>query len=116
VLQYLGKGGTAKVKLGLNTLNNELVALKIFRPADESSMKIKVKPERITAEFKLIEHLHHPNMVNVIEILENCKYEKKNGSGYHTTTIVLEFCAGGETFDYISNFSNFTEEVARTYF
>jgi len=55
-------------------------------------------------------------LVNLIEVIENGTYTKKNGTTYEALCIVLEFCAGGELFEYVANSGRFSEEVARAYF
>lgn len=63
-----------------------------------------------------MQKLHQANLVNLIEVIENGTYTKKNGTTYEALCIVLEFCAGGELFEYVANSGRFSEEVARTYF
>ena len=67
-------------------------------------------------EIGIMQKLHQTNLVNLIEVIENGTYTKKNGTTYEALCIVLEFCAGGELFEYVANSGRFSEEVARAYF
>lgn len=55
-------------------------------------------------------------MINLIAVLPEATYRKKNGNTYKTMAIVLEYAGAGELFEYVSNCGRYSEEVARTYF
>ena len=83
----IGKGTFGKVKLAIFKPTNQFFAIKILN-------KEKIKKIMISTKFKenkIIEKLNHLNIVNVIKIIEDNEY-------YY---IVMEYCNGGELFDYI---------------
>ena len=82
----LGKGTFGKVKLGIYTLNNETVAIKIL-----DKMKITEKDDviRVKREFDMLAKFNHPNVILVLEIFES-------EDNYYS---VMEYCEGGELFN-----------------
>jgi len=83
----LGKGQTGVVKLGVHTITNKKVAVKIV---DKSKIQqsVLLKVEREITIMKLIEH---PNVLQLYDVYES----KKN------LFLVLEYVGGGELFDYL---------------
>lgn len=106
----LGAGYHAKVKLA--SLNGSQVAAKIFKSTHSLASNMKT----LKHEISVMQKLNHPNLVNLVEVIPNGTYTKKNGSNYEALGIILEYCAGGELFEYVANSGRFSEEVARTYF
>lgn len=49
-----------------------------------------------------MQQLNHPNLVNLVEVVSDGTYTKKNGDTYKALGIVLEYCAGGELFEYVA--------------
>jgi len=60
--------------------------------------------------------LHHPNLVNLVDVKESIDYVKKSGQTYKVMAIILEYAGGGELFEYVANTGRFREEVALTYY
>lgn len=46
--------------------------------------------------------LNHINLIRLIEIKENCDYNKRNGTVDKRMAIVIEYAGGGELFEYVS--------------
>ena len=88
IKKTLGKGTFGKVKLGIYLPQNKKVAIKILE-------KNKIKEEddivRLKREFEMLSQFNHPNVITVSEIFES-------NEAYFT---VMEFCEGGELFNYI---------------
>jgi 5'-AMP-activated protein kinase catalytic alpha subunit len=49
--------------------------------------------ERVTREIHILKLIRHPNLIQLYEIIETTAY----------LFLVMEYCPGGELFDYISN-------------
>ena len=56
----IGEGTFGKVKLGIHTLTNEKVAIKIL---EKSRIKDKKDIERISREIKILKKVRHPNVI-----------------------------------------------------
>ncbi|XP_077533339.1 maternal embryonic leucine zipper kinase-like [Haemaphysalis longicornis] len=101
LLETIGAGGFAKVKLGLHVLTGEKVAIKI--------MDKKVLGEdlpRVKLEIKALKELSHQHICKLYQVIEN----------ETTIYLVLEYCSGGELFDYIVDSERLSEEEARHFF
>ena len=64
------------------------VAVKVL---EKSKIKDKKDVERISREIKILKQLHHPNVVQIYEIIETDK----------DLYLVMEFASGGELFELI---------------
>ena len=84
----MGEGTFGKVRLGTHILTGEKVAVKVL---EKSKIKDKKDVERISREIKILKKLHHPNVVQIYEIIET---EKE-------LFMIMEHANGGELFDYI---------------
>ncbi len=84
----LGEGTFGKVRLGTHILTGEKVAVKVL---EKSKIKDKKDVERISREIKILKKLHHPNVVQIYEIIETEK----------DLHLVMEFANGGELFELI---------------
>ena len=88
IKKTLGKGTFAIVKLAIYIPKMEQVAIKIIE-------KKKLKEEddiiRLKREFEMLTQFNHPNVISVSEIFESKE-------AYFT---VMEYCEGGELFNYI---------------
>uniref|UniRef100_A0AAZ3R2A9 non-specific serine/threonine protein kinase n=1 Tax=Oncorhynchus tshawytscha TaxID=74940 RepID=A0AAZ3R2A9_ONCTS len=94
-------GGFAKVKLGRHILTGEKVAIKIMEKKElgEDLPRVKVEIEAM----KSLSHQHVCRLYHVIE----------------TDTriyMILEYCPGGELFDYIIAKDRLSEEETRVFF
>ena len=103
IKKTLGQGTFGKVKLGIYLPNNEKVAIKIL----EKSKIINIDDEiRIKREFEMLSKFSHPNVILVAEIFESVdKYY-----------CVMEYCEGGELFNYITKKKYLNENEAAFYY
>ena len=97
IQQTLGEGTFGKVKLGLYLPNNEKVAIKVL---EKKRIKDKDDKIRVEREFDMLSRFNHPNVILVTEIFES------NESFYS----VMEYCEGGELFNYIVRKKRLTEK------
>ena len=86
--KVLGEGTFGKVRLGTHTLSGEKAAIKIL---EKSRIKSQKDVERISREIRILKKLHHPNVIQLYEIIENDM----------SLFLVMEYCPGGELFDNI---------------
>ena len=84
----IGKGTFSVVKLGEHIKTKKKVAIKIL---DKEKIKSKEDLTRIKREIKILSILDHPNIIKTYKISETPKK-------YY---IIMEYCEGGELFDYI---------------
>ncbi|XP_038569431.1 maternal embryonic leucine zipper kinase [Micropterus salmoides] len=101
VYETIGSGGFAKVKLGRHILTGEKVAIKIMNKKDlgEDLPRVKV-------EIEAMKNLSHQHVCRLYHVIE-------------TSTqifMVLEYCPGGELFDYIIAKDRLSEEETRVFF
>ena len=103
IKKTLGKGTFGKVKLGIYLPRNRKVAVKILE-------KRKLKEEddiiRLKREFEMLSQFNHPNVITVSEIFET-------KDAYFT---VMEFCEGGELFNYIVQNKYLSEEKSAFFY
>jgi serine/threonine protein kinase len=87
--RVLGSGTTGKVKLAENVRTSEQTAMKIIK---KSQFSVRPDLERkIRREVALMKLMEHPHLLKLIDCSESP----------HHIYLVLEFCAGGELFDYL---------------
>ena len=104
IQQTLGEGTFGKVKLGIYLPNDEKVAIKVL---EKDRMTDKDDQIRVKREFDMLSKFNHPNVILVTEIFEST-------DSYYS---VMEFCEGGELFNYIVKKRRLTEkETAFFYF
>ena len=103
IKETLGKGTFSTVKLGVHIKTNQKVAIKIL-----NKQKIKAKEDliRIKREFKILSMMDHPNIIKTYKISENSK-------NYY---IIMEYCDGGELFNYIVEKEKLDENEASMFF
>ena len=101
--ETIGKGTFSKVKLGIHKATNEKVAIKIL---EKSKIKEKDDLQRIIREMQILNELNHPNIVKVYEICESDEY----------FFIIMEYCSGGELFNYIVRNHRLIEEESSYFF
>ena len=103
IKKTLGKGTFGKVKLGIYLPRNKKVAIKILE-------KRKLKEEddiiRLKREFEMLSQFNHPNVITVSEIFESSE-------AYFT---VMEYCEGGELFNYIVTNKYLSEEKSAFFY
>lgn len=115
-MRTLGKGSYSKVKLARDTKNdNKLVAIKLH-PKTSPRADLKNRTY-IMNEVNVLMNVKHPNIINVIEYVEEGKVTRKDGSSYDVySVVVLEFAQGGELFFFVANSGYFDQRVSRFYF
>ena len=103
IKRTLGQGTFGKVKLGIYLPNKEKVAVKIL----EKDRIIEKDDEiRVRREFDMLAKFNHPNVILVAEIFES------SNSFYS----VMEYCEGGELFNYIVRNQRLSEEEAAFFY
>uniref|UniRef100_A0A673CBH2 Maternal embryonic leucine zipper kinase n=1 Tax=Sphaeramia orbicularis TaxID=375764 RepID=A0A673CBH2_9TELE len=101
IYETIGSGGFAKVKLGRHILTGEMVAIKIMNKKDLGDDLPRVK-----VEIEAMKNLSHQHVCRLYQVIE-------------TSTqifMVLEYCPGGELFDYIIAKDRLSEEETRVFF
>ncbi|CAI2176687.1 15839_t:CDS:10 [Funneliformis geosporum] len=93
----LGEGSYGKVKLATHKLTGRQVAIKIIP---------KIHAENLTREIHHHRYLHHPNIISLLEVIST---ESK-------IYIVLEYCEGGELYDFLVERGRLRENLARKLF
>lgn len=103
IVKKLGQGTYGKVQLGINKETGQEVAIKTIR-------KCKIETEadliRIRREIQIMSSVRHPNIIHIYEVFEN--REKM--------VLVMEYAAGGELYDYLSERKVLSEDEARRIF
>ena len=103
IKRTLGQGTFGKVKLGIYLPNKEKVAVKIL----EKERIIEKDDEiRVRREFDMLAKFNHPNVILVAEIFES------SNSFYS----VMEYCEGGELFNYIVKNQRLNEDEAAFFY
>lgn len=101
IYETIGSGGFAKVKLGRHILTGEKVAIKIMSKKDLGDDLPRVK-----LEIEAMKNLSHQHICRLYQVIE-------------TSTqifMVIEYCPGGELFDYIIAKDRLSEEETRVFF
>lgn len=98
----LGVGGTAKVKLGYNTLTKTKVAMKILKPKHAASAK---------KEINILKKLNHKNVVRVYDCFTDVSWNKQK-----TTVFSIEYASQGDLIEYLMYTSKFEDDLARWFF
>ncbi|CAL8099703.1 unnamed protein product [Orchesella dallaii] len=99
--ETIGRGGFAKVKKATHILTGERVAIKILDKAALGDDLPRVKQEIETLKF-----LNHPHICQMYQTFDT---DRK-------IFIVMEYCQGGELFDYIVQRDRLTEVEGRRIF
>ncbi|XP_054440950.1 maternal embryonic leucine zipper kinase isoform X1 [Pteronotus mesoamericanus] len=99
--ETIGTGGFAKVKLARHILTGEMVAIKIM---DKNALGSDLP--RIKTEIDALKNLRHQHICQLYHVLETA----------NKIFIVLEYCPGGELFDYIISQDRLSEEETRVVF
>ncbi|CAI5447874.1 unnamed protein product [Caenorhabditis angaria] len=97
----LGSGGFGKVRLATHLLTNQKVAIKII-----DKKQIGHDLPRVKTEMDALRNLSHQNICRLYHYIET---EEK-------FYIVMEYCSGGEMFDYIVRKERLEESEARHFF
>ena len=94
--ETIGKGSFSKVKLGINKLTGEKVAIKIL---DKKKIKINSERKRIQRELNIIKKLNHINIIKILQIKEDT----------NNIYIIMEYIENN-LFLYILNTKNLSEK------
>ena len=103
IKRTLGQGTFGKVKLGIYLPSQEKVAIKIL---EKDRILEKDDEIRVKREFDMLALFNHPNVILVAEIFES------SDSFYS----VMEYCEGGELFNFIVKHRRLTEEEAAFFY
>ncbi|KAG0228715.1 hypothetical protein BGW42_002040 [Actinomortierella wolfii] len=88
LLQTLGEGEFAKVKLGMHVDTGEEVAIKLIR---RQSVDNTPRINKIGREISVLRTIRHPHIISLFDVIETERY----------IGIVIEYASGGELFDHI---------------
>lgn len=102
VTNKVGQGRYGLVKLGILEGTSQRVAIKLI---DKSSLD-QVERDAISTEAKVMNLLHHRNVVDIYQVIENRNW----------ICLVMELAAGGELFEHIVRQSKLQEVEARKLF
>lgn len=99
IKEKVGEGAFSVVYRALDTQTKRSVAVKVIKKyqLDEKQRRNVMK------EVGIMQQLSHPNVVTLVDFIENDEY-------YY---IVQELVAGGEIFNEVVNFTYFSEDLAR---
>ncbi|CAH1154094.1 unnamed protein product [Phaedon cochleariae] len=103
IIKKLGQGTFGKVQLGINKETGQEVAIKTIK---KSKIESEADLVRIRREIQIMSSVQHPNIIHIYEVFEN--REKM--------VLVMEYAAGGELYDYLSERKVLQEEEARRIF
>ena len=103
IKKTIGKGTFSKVKLGVHKETKQKVAIKIL---EKSAIVEKDDLERIIREMTILNQIDHINVIKVYDI-----YESEDNY-----LIIMEYCEGGELFNYIVKHQKLTEEETSFFF
>lgn len=101
VKAQLGQGAFGKVFHAVSKSTGEERAIKAL---DKTSL-VKEKADRVQREIEILKAVDHPNIVKIVEVIEDSRY----------IYIVQELCVGGELFERIVKWRQFSEETAAKY-
>jgi len=91
------------VHLGTHLVTGEKVAVKIL---EKDKIVDAADVERVNREVKVLKMLRHPNLIQLYEIIETGRQ----------LCLVMEYCSGGELFDYIVASTRLKESEACKYY
>ena len=103
IKKTIGSGTFSTVKLGVHRITQKKVAIKIL---DKSKIESRDDLERIIREMQILTEMHNPFVIKVYKI-----YEDKNNF-----LIIMEYCEGGELFNYIVKKNRLSEDESSYFF
>ena len=103
IKKTIGKGTFSKVKLGIHKETKQKVAIKIL---EKSAIVEKDDLERIIREMTILNQIDHINVIKVYDI-----YESEDNY-----LIIMEYCEGGELFNYIVKNQKLSDEETAFFF
>jgi tRNA A-37 threonylcarbamoyl transferase component Bud32 len=99
----IGQGTFGKVKLGTHTMTAEKVAIKVLQ---KSKIKEAADVERVSREIAILKKVNHDQVIRLFEVIDTPQ----------AIYLIMEFCEGGELFDYIVKHTRIKESVAVRFF
>ena len=102
--EELGSGGFAKVVQAIHIPTGEKVAVKIMDKAQIFSEPLNLT--RIQREIAILKIVRHKNIIKLYELMETP----------NKIYLVMEYCNGGELFDYIVSKKHLSERQACRFF
>ena len=102
--EEIGSGGFAKVVLGTHIPTGEKVAIKIMDK--EQILSDELNKERVLSEIAILKIVRHNNIIKLYEVMETPQ----------KIFLVMEYCDGGELFDYIVSKQHLSEKQACLFF
>ena len=102
--EEIGSGGFAKVVQGIHIPTGEKVAVKIMDKVQIFSEPLNLN--RIQREIAILKIVRHKNIIKLYELMETP----------NKIYLVMEYCNGGELFDYIVSKQHLTERQACRFF
>jgi serine/threonine protein kinase len=96
----VGEGSFSVVKLAYNRSSNLYLACKVV---EKSRLRDRELRGRFESEIRVHQQLHHPSIVGLCDLLQDDYF-------YY---VFLEFCAGGELFDYVVRMGRLSESEAK---
>lgn len=102
LVRTIGKGNFAKVKLAIHMSTGVEVAIKIINKTRMDATLLR----RLRREITIMKITNHPNIVRLLEIIEN----------EDVLCLVMEYASGGEIFDYLVSNGRMREKEARAKF
>jgi len=102
VQKAIGEGSYGVVKLAVHKDTNQEVAIKNISKKDLDESQL----ERLHVEYTAMKELSHPNIVKLVEVIENTT----------NLIIVMAFAKGGDLLEYVKTKGRLGEEEARRIF
>jgi serine/threonine protein kinase len=103
IKKTIGTGTFSEVKLGVHRITQKKVAIKIL---DKNKIESKDDLERIIREMQILTEMNHQNVIKVFKI-----YEDENNF-----SLIMEYCEGGELFNYIVKKQRLSEDESAYFF
>ena len=97
--EVIGEGSSSVVRLACKLNTGEFYACKIIQ---RSNLQIKQFYQRFEQEIRINQQLHHPNVVQLIDIF-------KDSNHFY---VIFEYCKNGELFQYILQRDHLNEREA----
>ena len=103
IKQIIGKGTFSIVKLGVDKITGEKVAIKIL---NKNKILNENDAERVDREINILKNVNHINLIKINKIKEDSK-------NYY---IIMEYCEIGELFNYIVKKRRLDENESAYYY
>ena len=100
----IGSGGFAKVVKGIHIPTGEKVAVKIMNKIQLFTDPLNLR--RVKTEISILKLVRHKNIIKLYEVIETPQ----------KIYLIMEYCEGGELFDYIVQKQHLTERQACAFF